>query len=204
MLMEQLPSIIFNYSQSSTCWPRPHGWLLHQWDNLLIFPEHSKLPPLARAYIWEDRQVLHHQRHVLLRTSAHWARRTSTTTIPTLMTWVLLPQTYLTSIATRAVIFIKVDNPSIETVAFVGVGMAEISTCDITVKKGQHVKKGEQLWMFHYRWLNAFSALWERGLCYGLPGEGWGVECSCQRGVGCCSITWFLLFEQPIYLISMQ
>lgn len=34
--------------------------------------------------------------------------------------------------------------------AFIGVGMDEVSTCDITVKEGQHVKKGEQTGMFHF------------------------------------------------------
>jgi phosphatidylserine decarboxylase len=28
--------------------------------------------------------------------------------------------------------------------------MTEVSTCDITVKEGQHVKKGDELGMFHY------------------------------------------------------
>ncbi|PYI22740.1 hypothetical protein BO99DRAFT_429683 [Aspergillus violaceofuscus CBS 115571] len=47
-------------------------------------------------------------------------------------------QPYLTSVATHAVIFIEADNPAIGTVAFIGVGMAEVSTCDITVKEGDH------------------------------------------------------------------
>lgn len=28
--------------------------------------------------------------------------------------------------------------------------MTEVSTCDVTVKEGQHVKKGDQLGMFHF------------------------------------------------------
>lgn len=52
--------------------------------------------------------------------------------------------------ATRAVIFIEADNPAIGTMAFIGVGMAEVSTCDITVKEGDHVTKGDQIGMFHY------------------------------------------------------
>lgn len=59
-------------------------------------------------------------------------------------------QGYLTSIATRAIIFIEADNPAIGLMAFIGVGMAEVSTCDITVKEGQHVKKGDQTGMFHF------------------------------------------------------
>ena len=59
-------------------------------------------------------------------------------------------QVYLTAVATRAVIFIEADNPAIGLMAFLGVGMAEVSTCDITVKEGQHVKKGDQIGMFHF------------------------------------------------------
>ncbi|KAL5342687.1 Phophatidylserine decarboxylase-domain-containing protein [Aspergillus crustosus] len=59
-------------------------------------------------------------------------------------------QEYLTCVATRAIIFIECDNPAIGLMAFLGVGMCEVSTCDITVKDGQHVKKGEELGMFHF------------------------------------------------------
>ena len=57
-------------------------------------------------------------------------------------------QGYLT--ATRAVIFIEADNKDIGLLAFVGVGMDEVSTCEITVREGQHVAKGDQLGMFHF------------------------------------------------------
>ncbi|KAI1445063.1 Phophatidylserine decarboxylase-domain-containing protein [Annulohypoxylon stygium] len=59
-------------------------------------------------------------------------------------------QGYLTALATRAVIFIQADNPAIGLMAFVGVGMDEVSTCEITVGQGQAVRKGEQLGMFHF------------------------------------------------------
>ncbi|KAI1125842.1 Phophatidylserine decarboxylase-domain-containing protein [Nemania abortiva] len=59
-------------------------------------------------------------------------------------------QAYLAALATRAVIFIQADNPSIGLMAFVAVGMDEVSTCEITVRPGQHVAKGEQLGMFHF------------------------------------------------------
>ncbi len=59
-------------------------------------------------------------------------------------------QGYITATATRAVIFFEADNPAIGLMAFVGVGMAEVSTCEITVKEGQHVEKGEQIGMFHF------------------------------------------------------
>jgi phosphatidylserine decarboxylase len=32
----------------------------------------------------------------------------------------------------------------------IAVGMAEVSSCEITVKKGDHVNKGDQLGMFHF------------------------------------------------------
>lgn len=59
-------------------------------------------------------------------------------------------QGYLTSTATRGVIFIEADNPAIGLMAFIGVGMTEVSTCDITVKEGQHIKKGDETGMFHF------------------------------------------------------
>lgn len=54
-------------------------------------------------------------------------------------------QEYLSVMATRAIIFIEADNKEIGTMAFMGVGMVEVSTCEITVKEGQHVKKGDQI-----------------------------------------------------------
>jgi phosphatidylserine decarboxylase len=54
-------------------------------------------------------------------------------------------QEYISAVATRAIIFIEADNPKIGLMAFIGIGMTEVSTCDITVKEGQKVKKGEQL-----------------------------------------------------------
>ncbi|EAU82979.1 phosphatidylserine decarboxylase [Coprinopsis cinerea okayama7 len=59
-------------------------------------------------------------------------------------------QGWLTVAAARALIFIKADNPDIGLMCFVGIGMAEVSTCDITVKQGDKVKTGDQLGMFHF------------------------------------------------------
>jgi len=59
-------------------------------------------------------------------------------------------QGYLTALATRAIIFIEADNPAIGLMAFIGIGMDEVSTCEITVKEGQHIKKGDQTGMFHF------------------------------------------------------
>lgn len=59
-------------------------------------------------------------------------------------------QGYLAALATRAVIIIEADNRDIGLVAFVGIGMDEVSSCDITVREGQHVKKGDETGMFHF------------------------------------------------------
>ncbi|KAF2440297.1 hypothetical protein P171DRAFT_465895 [Karstenula rhodostoma CBS 690.94] len=59
-------------------------------------------------------------------------------------------QGYLTATATRAIIYFEADSKDIGLVCFLGIGMTEVSTCDITVKEGQHVKKGDEIGMFHY------------------------------------------------------
>ena len=59
-------------------------------------------------------------------------------------------QGYITAVAARGIIFIEADNPKIGLMCFMAVGMAEVSTNEITVYQGQHVKKGEQLGMFHF------------------------------------------------------
>lgn len=59
-------------------------------------------------------------------------------------------QSYITHVAARAIIFIEADNPDIGLMCAVFVGMAEVSSCEITVYEGQHVKKGDQLGMFHF------------------------------------------------------
>ena len=59
-------------------------------------------------------------------------------------------QAFLTAIASRAVIFIRANSEDIGLMAFVAVGMAEVSSNEITVKKGQSVKKGDELGMFHF------------------------------------------------------
>lgn len=59
-------------------------------------------------------------------------------------------QPFLTAVATRAVIFIEADNPKIGLMCFIAVGMAEVSSCEITVKEGHHIDKGQELGMFHF------------------------------------------------------
>lgn len=59
-------------------------------------------------------------------------------------------QAFLTETATRAVIFIKADNPKIGLMCFVAVGMGDVSNNEITVRVGEHINKGDQLGMFHF------------------------------------------------------
>lgn len=59
-------------------------------------------------------------------------------------------QSYLTSVAARALICIDADNPDIGLMCSLFVGMAEVSSNEITVYEGQHVKKGDQVGMFHF------------------------------------------------------
>ena len=59
-------------------------------------------------------------------------------------------QPFLTAVATRAVIFIEADNPRIGLMCFIAVGMAEVSSCEITVAEGQRIEKGKELGMFHF------------------------------------------------------
>ncbi|KAI0665210.1 Phophatidylserine decarboxylase-domain-containing protein [Cubamyces menziesii] len=61
-----------------------------------------------------------------------------------------LSQGFITATAARALIFIQANNPDIGLMCFIGVGMAEVSTCEITVKVNDTVKKGDQLGMFHF------------------------------------------------------
>lgn len=59
-------------------------------------------------------------------------------------------QPFLTAVATRALILIQADHPKIGLMCVMPVGMAEVSSCEITVKAGQRVEKGDQLGMFHF------------------------------------------------------
>lgn len=59
-------------------------------------------------------------------------------------------QGYITQVAARALVCIEADNPDIGLMAIMFVGMAEVSSNEITVYEGQHVNKGDQLGMFHF------------------------------------------------------
>lgn len=72
-------------------------------------------------------------------------------------------QVYLSAVATRALIFIDTGIAGLGIVCVVAIGMAEVSSCDITVKEGQEVKKGEQIGMFHFGG-STHCVLFEKGV----------------------------------------
>ena len=59
-------------------------------------------------------------------------------------------QGYICQVATRSIIVIEADNPSIGLMCVVAVGMAEVSTCEITVNPRDYVQKGQEIGMFHF------------------------------------------------------
>ncbi|OAA53184.1 phosphatidylserine decarboxylase family protein [Akanthomyces lecanii RCEF 1005] len=59
-------------------------------------------------------------------------------------------QRLISSIATREVIIIKADDSRIGCVAFIAIGMADVSGCVATVHEGDHVSKGQEIGSFHY------------------------------------------------------
>ena len=61
-------------------------------------------------------------------------------------------QSYMAHIATRSIILIEADNPVIGLVAFVPVGMSEVSSCIIGphITPGYHVAKGDELGYFQF------------------------------------------------------
>ena len=61
-----------------------------------------------------------------------------------------LSQGYICQVAARAIIVIEAANPAIGTMCVVEVGMAEVSTCEVTVQVGDRVRKGDEIGMFHF------------------------------------------------------
>lgn len=61
-----------------------------------------------------------------------------------------LSQGYIAHAAARALIFIEADDPAIGLMCVMPIGMAEVSSCKITVKKDQYVNKGDQIGYFQY------------------------------------------------------
>lgn len=59
-------------------------------------------------------------------------------------------QGYITAVAARSVILIQSSQPGLGLVGLIQVGMAEVSSCEVTVKPGDVIQKGDQLGMFHF------------------------------------------------------
>lgn len=59
-------------------------------------------------------------------------------------------QGYIAELAARALIFIQSNNEKIGLMCFVAIGMAEVSSCEITVIVGQKIKKGDPIGTFHF------------------------------------------------------
>lgn len=59
-------------------------------------------------------------------------------------------QPFISSCATRAVIFIESPNKNLGLITMVAIGMGEVSSSEITVKADETVKKGQELGMFHF------------------------------------------------------
>ncbi|KAG6365608.1 hypothetical protein INS49_007219 [Diaporthe citri] len=59
-------------------------------------------------------------------------------------------QPYLSAVATRTIIYIEARNPRIGLMAAVFIGMAEASSCEVTVEEGEDITKGQELGMFHF------------------------------------------------------
>lgn len=72
-------------------------------------------------------------------------------------------QCYVSTMATRCLIFIQADNPRIGMIVFVGIGLTEVSSCDITARVGERVKKGDEIGMFHYGG-SSHCLVFERGV----------------------------------------
>ena len=59
-------------------------------------------------------------------------------------------QGYISAVAARGLIWIQADNPDIGLMCMVVIGMAEVSTIDVTMPPNTPFTKGEELGMFHF------------------------------------------------------
>jgi phosphatidylserine decarboxylase len=85
-------------------------------------------------------------------------------------------QGYLSVVAARAVIYIMANDPDIGLMAIVQVGMSDVSSCEITVKEGQVVNKGEEIGMFHFGG-STWCLLFRKGVkVSGFPQPGERIE----------------------------
>ncbi|KAF9262278.1 phosphatidylserine decarboxylase-like protein [Marasmius fiardii PR-910] len=59
-------------------------------------------------------------------------------------------QVYLSHSQTRSLLFVEANNPDIGLMCIMMIGMVEISTCEVTVREGARIKKGDELGTFHF------------------------------------------------------
>ncbi|KAJ0307700.1 hypothetical protein Brms1b_009885 [Colletotrichum noveboracense] len=59
-------------------------------------------------------------------------------------------QPYISAVATRGIIYIEAENSKIGLMAIVFIGMAEVSSCEFTVKPGDAIQQGQRIGMFHF------------------------------------------------------
>jgi phosphatidylserine decarboxylase len=59
-------------------------------------------------------------------------------------------QAYLAHVATRAIVILRADNPAVGLVAFIAIGMSDVSSCTTVVEVGQHLAKGQELGYFQF------------------------------------------------------
>jgi phosphatidylserine decarboxylase len=99
--------------------------------------------------------ILAHQGHLRRQGSAHRAIRGIGSEADSEGADAVEPkksQSYLAHVAARAIILIEADDPVIGLVAFVPVGMSEVSSCIIgpDIQPGHHVAKGDELGYFQF------------------------------------------------------
>jgi phosphatidylserine decarboxylase len=95
-------------------------------------------------------------------------------------------QPYLAAMATRAVIIIDADNPDIDQLAFLAIGMVEVSTCEISVKEGEYVRKRGPVGDVPLWGIVALSDFQKGSKSYWLSGHGEGRECTSSGQTGGC------------------
>ena len=86
-----------------------------------------------------------------------------------------LSQRYESHVNTRAIILIDTGLEKIGTVAFIAVGMGEVSSCLIEVKVGQTVKKGDPLGTFQYGG-STYCLLFQKGVKVKFADESHPVD----------------------------
>ncbi|MCJ1457316.1 hypothetical protein MMC28_007683 [Mycoblastus sanguinarius] len=59
-------------------------------------------------------------------------------------------QGYISAVAARGLIWIQADNPDIGLMCIVMVGMAEVSSVDVTMPTNTHFEKGDEIGRFHF------------------------------------------------------